>query len=67
MRHDSKGRNHQREERAIVVDIEILCGVGFIKRRVIVSMPEGTLKNKEVVTAFWFQFCDGADYGQHEP
>ena len=67
MGYNGEGRNHYREKRTIMVDVEILGGVGLIERCAVVGMPEGALENKEVIAAFGLQFGDGTDNGQHKP
>ena len=62
---DGKGRYKHREERSVVVHVEILLRIGGIERCALPRMPEDAAEDKEVVVAMVFHH--GGENAQQYP
>ena len=60
---DGKGGDKNREERSVVVDVEILLRIGGIERCALPRMPEDAAEDEEVVVAMVFHH--GGENAQH--
>ena len=62
-----EGSYDKREERTVVIHIEIFFGVGRIEGSTLPGMPEGALEDEEVVAALRLHLGDSSDDGQQGP